>query len=466
MKAVLIAGTSSGVGKTCVSLGLMAALRQRGISVQPFKVGPDFIDPLFHQTVCCRASRNLDGWLMEKEAVLSSFRRASRDADFGVIEGVMGLYDGYDARSDAGSTGQIAKWLDVPVILVVDARSMARSAAALVKGFETFDPAVKIVGVIFNRVAGKRHLQWLTEAVEGHCGARCLGGVLREEELIIPERHLGLSTDFTGAAEAPWVAGLAGAVRRGVDLDRLTVMAAEVQVQEPSRKAGREREEGDAVRIGVARDEAFCFYYQDNLDLLEALGAELVPFSPLHDPGLPEGIDGLYLGGGYPEVHAKRLRANRTLLAEVREKSEAGFPIYAECGGMIFLAQGLHDPGGDFHPMARVFPFAVEMLSRRQALGYVTVTLAEDNLLGASGDVIRGHEFHYSRIANQGDAHLWCTTAVRKRAGEESRPEGYRVNNTLGSYVHLHFGAFPEAAAHLVGKMREQRGQELKIKEE
>ncbi|MEK6777126.1 MAG: cobyrinate a,c-diamide synthase [bacterium] len=455
MKRFVIAGVSSGAGKTMVSLGLMAAFREDGLSVQPFKTGPDFIDPLFHTKICGRSSRNLDGWLMGREAVLSSFQRASGGADICVVEGVMGLFDGYDSRSEAGSTAEIAKWLHAPVILVVDARSMARSAGALVRGFETFDPALNVAGVIFNRVGSERHLKWLTQAVEDHCGARCLGGLFLDADLTLPERHLGLSTDQVGRIDEAWIQRLARCVRQGIDLSGLLDLAEAGPLQPYSDPPGTPHV-GKGVRIGVAMDEAFCFYYEDNLDLLRDMGAELIFFSPLHDLHLPGNVDGLYLGGGYPEVYAEHLSQNQSLLMEVREAAESGLPIYAECGGMIFLSRGIYDTGGDLYPMAGVFPFETEMLTRRQALGYVTVTVEEENLLGVPGDVIRGHEFHYSRIREMGGA-VRCTTSVQKRAGEEKQPEGFMVKNTFGSYVHIHFGTQKNLAGSLVLRMKQAR---------
>ncbi|PIV84260.1 MAG: cobyrinate a,c-diamide synthase, partial [Nitrospirae bacterium CG17_big_fil_post_rev_8_21_14_2_50_50_9] len=318
MKRFVIAGVSSGAGKTTVSLGLMAAFMEDGLSVQPFKTGPDFIDPLFHTKICGRSSRNLDGWLMGREAVLSSFQRASLGADICVVEGVMGLFDGYDARSEAGSTAEIAKWLHAPVILTVDARSMARSAGALVRGFETFDSALNVAGVIFNRMGSERHMKWLTQAVEDHCGARCLGGLLPDADLTLPERHLGLSTDQVGRIDEAWIRRLALGVRQGMDLSGLLDLAEAGPLQPYSDPSGTPHV-GKGVRIGVAMDEAFCFYYEDNLDLLRDMGAELIFFSPLHDLRLPGNVDGLYLGGGYPEVYAEHLSQNQSLLMEVRE---------------------------------------------------------------------------------------------------------------------------------------------------
>jgi cobyrinic acid a,c-diamide synthase len=458
VKTIIIAGTSSGAGKTTVALGLMAAFRRRGLSVAPFKVGPDYIDPLFHKRVCGSASYNLDGWMMGKEAVLNSFSRAAKGHDIAIIEGVMGLFDGYDARSDAGSTAEIAKWLDASVILVVNARSMARSAAALVKGFELFDPGVRLDGVIFNGVGSDRHLKWLKDAVSVHCRTGLFGGFSRESAFSLPERHLGLSTERADRLDERWVLHLAEKIEKEIDLDTLYERAGQVNLPSDGEQVSL-KEKDLPVRIGVARDAAFCFYYEENLERLQSIGAELVPFSPMQDPHLPEGIDGLYLGGGYPEVHAEILSANKTLPASIREASRGGLPIYAECGGMIYLSKGLYDREGSFHPLVGVFPFETEMLERRQALGYVTVTVTEDNLLGSAGSMLRGHEFHYSRILGEIKG-MRRTTRIQKRSGEEVRPEGFQVEKTFGSYVHLHFAAFVEVAENLVREMRVRKRME------
>ncbi|NOY53743.1 MAG: cobyrinate a,c-diamide synthase [Deltaproteobacteria bacterium] len=450
MRTLIIAGTSSGAGKTTVALGLMTAFAKRGLTVAPFKAGPDYIDPLFHRRVCGRPSYNLDGWMMGKEAVLKTFGRVAAGADIAVIEGVMGLFDGYDAAGDAGSTAEIAKWLGAPVILVVNAGSMARSAAALVRGFETFDEELSVAGVIFNNTGGVRHKEWLFDAVCLNCRAEPIGALKRDGGLALPERHLGLTTDAAEALTDDWVGALAVRMEREVDLDRLMELAGESDSLPAPKTFVTEKR---SVRLGIARDKAFCFYYEENLDLLRSMGAELVPFSPIADGRLPEGIDGLYLGGGYPEAHAGALSANLSLLAEIRGAAEAGLPVYGECGGMIYLSSGLYDTEGNRYPMAGVFPFYVKMLERREALGYVTVRIREENLLGSVGAVFRGHEFHYSRTVDVPDD-LKMTVKITRRTGDKEISEGYQVNNVYGSYLHLHFGAFPRVAEHIVGVMR------------
>ncbi len=448
MKGLVIAGTHSGAGKTTLTLGLLAALRRRGLAVQPFKVGPDFIDPGHHSRAAGRPSYNLDGWMLPREENLRIFRRHADDADLAVVEGVMGLFDGYDGATEAGSTAQMAKWLGLPVILLVDARSMARSAAALVHGFATFDPDLTLAGVVFNRVGSATHLDYLRQALESvPGGVRCFGGLPRETELAIPERHLGLVTTEDHPLEGAYLEGLADLVERHLDLDGLLAALAPAPLEPiPAPSASP----ASVVRLGVARDQAFCFYYPDNLEWLENFGAEIVPFSPLADEDLPPDLHGLYLGGGYPELGAPQLSANQAMRRIIRERAAAGLPIYAECGGLMYLGQEISDLEGKRYPMAGVLPMSVRMLPRLKSLGYREVTLTGDGLLGPAGTRIRGHEFHYSEIVEPPPASLSRLYRLTPRRGGDPVPEGYSTNQVLASYVHLHFGSNPEAARHFV----------------
>ncbi|WP_331457178.1 cobyrinate a,c-diamide synthase [Desulfosarcina alkanivorans] len=450
-----MAGTHSGAGKTTITLGLMAALTARGHTVAPFKVGPDFIDPGHHSRVTGRASRNLDGWMLSQAYNLDLFARQAGGADIAVVEGVMGLFDGYDGRSEAGSTAQMAKWLDLPVVLVVGARAMARSAAALVQGFERFDRGVSYAGVLFNHLGSDRHLDYLKDAMDGHVHMPVLGGVLRDETIAIPERHLGLVTrddhDMTDADRIR----LAGLVERRLDLDALLEGLPEIDLQgRPSRPVPMGKPAG--VRIGVARDAAFCFYYPDNLELLAAAGAQLVYFSPLADNRLPEGLDGLYFGGGYPELHASDLADNRPLRQEIRQLSRKNMPIYGECGGFMYLCREMGDTHGDVFPMTGCLPFGTRMLDRLKALGYREIAQTQPSVLGPAGQIMRGHEFHYSTIAD-GAGGVSGVYRVTDRAGMETPAEGFAAGQTLGSYVHLHFGSCPPAARYFVDACRQWR---------
>jgi cobyrinic acid a,c-diamide synthase len=446
-KGIVIAATSSGSGKTTVALGLMAALVRRGLTVAPFKVGPDFIDPGHHGRITGRPSRNLDGWMLSRAYNAACFSRHTGDADIAVVEGVMGLFDGYDGKSEAGSTAQMAKWLGLPVLLVVDAGAMARSAAALVRGFERFDPDLGFAGVLFNKVGSDRHLDYLTEALAGHVAMPCLGGVTRDSAIAIPERHLGLVTDTDHPLTGDAADQLATLMESSLNLD--AVLDALPVIDVPSGGAPLDTDGKPAVRIGVARDNAFCFYYPDNLDLLRQYGAEPVAFSPISDPALPENVHGLYLGGGYPELFAEALSGNRSLCREIRNKSDAGMPIYGECGGFMYLCREIVDGGGKAHAMTGCFPFSTRMRSRRKALGYRDVTLSDDTPLGGRGRRLRGHEFHYSELESVPPS-FRRVYEVAARAGQPVATEGFLRGKTLGSYMHLHFGSCPEAARSYV----------------
>lgn len=435
-------------------MGLMAALARRGLKVAPFKVGPDFIDPGHHTRIVGRVSKNLDGWMLSKNYNLACFGQAAAEADVAVIEGVMGLFDGYDGKSEAGSTAQMAKWLGVPVVLLVDAASMARSAAAIVMGFEHFDRALTYAGVVFNNLGSKRHLQYLEDAVGQGIQMPCLGGVLRNQEIAIPERHLGLVTREDHPLNRKTIDELADIIEDSLELDKLMGALPDIDLPRPSGAADPGREK--SVRIAVARDNAFCFYYQDNLDLLEQHGADIVTFSPLTDDDLPQNIGGLYFGGGYPELFAGKLADNRKLRDHIRGESRAGMPIYAECGGFMYLCEELIDQNRKCYPMAGCFPFATKMFPRLKALGYREVTLTEDTPIGRKDMRIRGHEFHYSELTRQ-DTGIHTVYRISDRSGLDRPPGGYQINRTLGSYNHLHFGSQPAVAGHFVENCRKYR---------
>lgn len=431
----------------------MAALKRRGMKVAPFKVGPDFIDPGHHARVTGVSSRNLDGWMLPREYNLTCFQNGTRGADIAVVEGVMGLFDGFDGKSEAGSTAQMAKWLGLPVALIVGARSMARSAAAVVQGFENFDPDLSFCGVVFNHLGSPRHLAYLKEAMEDHVRMDCLGGLLRDEAIAIPERHLGLVTEDEHSLSPAAVAGLADRIENQINLDDLLDRLPDLDLdrQKVVPTAGSRSAPSPKVRIGVARDKAFCFYYPDNFDLLRSAGAEIVFFSPLEFPTLPPDLDGLYFGGGYPELFAETLSANTSLRREIRECSRNETPIYAECGGFMYLSSEIRDTENRVFPMCGCFPFTTAMSPRLKSLGYREVALTKETLLGPPGTRIRGHEFHYSEITDSPKTEDMETVyAVSDRLGVDAPAAGYRIHRTLGSYIHLHFGSRPQAAEHFV----------------
>jgi len=440
----------------------MAALTRRGYRVAPFKVGPDFIDPGHHSRITGMISRNLDGWMLSKDYNLESFERNAKKGDIAIIEGVMGLYDGYDGKSEAGSTAQMAKWLGLPVILVVDAKSMARSAAAVIMGFERFDPGLSFAGVIFNNLGSNRHLLYLIDAVGENIEIPCLGGLVIDEKIAIPERHLGLVTREDHCPGDETIDLLANVIEERIDLDLLLKNLPEINISDyigPLSSVVNKK----TVRIAVARDNAFCFYYQDNLELLEGQGAELAFFSPISGDDLPPNIDGIYIGGGYPELFGDKLAKNSKLRDRIKEKSDDGMPIYGECGGFMYLCEALLDQNGNRYPMAGCFPFTTAMFPRLKALGYREITLTRDTIIGNQGLTIRGHEFHYSEL-NKRAQEVKSAYRISDRLGLDKPPDGYLVNRTLGSYNHLHFGSQPEAAKHFVENcLTYQRQKEKRI---
>jgi len=413
-KAIIIAGTSSGCGKTSVALGLMKAFARKGLVVQGFKSGPDFIDPGLHRMATGLPSHNLDGWMLTAEENHRIFRRNHEGCDLSIIEGAMGLFDGIGAVSEEGSSAQLAKILGVPVMLVVNARGMARSAAALVKGYAEFDPELRLDSVLFNMTGSPAHGQILAQAMDGR-GIKVLGSLQRQADLPLPSRHLGLVTADDLDRREERLNALADWVERCIDLDALLEALPECCL--PSLSDGGVRM--PEIRIGYARDRAFCFYYEENLRMLRQAGAELVPFSPLHDTNLPPALKGLYLGGGYPELHAAELASNTAMRGKIRDFCQSGKPVYAECGGFMYLMKNLRTRDGREHPMAGVFDFSCHMENRHQALGYREISLTALSPLGASGEKARGHEFHYSQMAGSDPAAVQVTrptTATARRA--------------------------------------------------
>ncbi len=458
-KGFLIAAPQSGSGKSTVSLAIMAALSRRGLRVAPFKCGPDFIDPGYHRLVTGKPSINLDGWMCPEEFVQETFLLHSADSDLAVIEGVMGLFDGIGSSTSEGSSAQIAVITGAPVVLVVNARGMAASAAALVKGFAGFDPQVRLAGVIFNNVGSESHAELLRTAfAEALPEIAVLGCVPRDESLVIPSRHLGLVTAEDNPLSGGFIRGLADMAEGFLDLDQLAGLSFATASPIKCRQTPNEGtliNTGEAgVRIAVASDAAFCFVYQDNLRLLAEAGAEIVFFSPLYDNKLPADIHGIYLPGGYPELYASRLSANSSMTESIRAAVALNMPVYAECGGFIYLTEGLD--ASDSQPAADligVFPVRARMLPRRKALGYRQVELVTHSVVGAPGALFRGHEFHYSEINAMPENIEKCYRVSRK--GIDLEFEGYRIGNCFGSYIHLHFGSNREIAAAFVESCRQ-----------
>jgi len=439
---LIIAGVSSGVGKTTVAIGLMAAFRRRGLRVAPFKVGPDYLDPTWHAAACGRPSAPLDTWMLGGDGVRRSFQHGTESADLALIEGMMGLHDGAEAASDRGSTAEVAKILSAPVVLVLDGSALARSAGALALGYRQFDPEVPFAGVIANRLVGAGHVKFIRPGIELQAGLPLLGWLPSAPDAQIPERHLGLRSAGEQAPEL--VERLAELIEAHLDLDALWE-AARTAPELPQVPVRSSKPIGPRVRLGIAQDAAFSFYYPDNLSLLERAGAQLIPFSPISEPGLPAGIDGLYFGGGYPELHSSALAANTALHAEIRQAAYRGMPIYAECGGLMYLCESLRGTDGGVHPMVGLVPARCVMEPVLQAIGYREVLTRHPSLLGPAGTRVRGHEFHHSRL--DGDL---PEAALAFQVGERSI--GYASGNLLASYVHLHFGSNPAAAEQFVNQ--------------
>ncbi|CAG0998514.1 MAG: cobyrinic acid a,c-diamide synthase [Candidatus Methanoperedens nitroreducens] len=423
-KALLIAGTASGVGKTTVATGLMAALGKNH-KVQPFKVGPDFIDPGHHTQICGRPSRNLDSFMMGERGVLETFARASRGAEYCIIEGVMGLFDGLDA-TEIASSAHIAKILDVPVLLVINAHGVSRSIAAIVKGFSEFDRSVSIQGIILNNTGSDRHIKLIRDSLHG-AGIKIpvIGALPGNKELSIPSRHLGL---HMSGENHPKTSERANFIEQHINMDSVKIIAENFKPYDIDLKESNVRFD---VKIGIANDRAFCFYYQDTFDSLKISGAELIFFSPMSDR-LPD-VDGIYLGGGYPELFAKELEASGTR-HEIKKAAEDGMPIYGECGALLYLCNSLKTDKA--YKMAGVFGASSRMTGKLQGLGYTEAEAIMDSPIAKKGKLIRGHEFHYSITECDRDARL--VYRLRRGKGIIEGRDGLIEHNTMASYMHTH----------------------------
>lgn len=441
---IVVGATGSGAGKTSLVIALVRALVRRGLRVQTFKVGPDFLDPGHLALASGRPCYNLDGWMCGRDYVLDLFGRKTEDADIAVVEGVMGLFDGAAPEHSQGSTAEIARWLAAPVLLVADARGVARSLAATVKGFATLEPDLVLAGVIANRCGSRRHADWLAAALASAALPPLLGAIPRAGFPALPSRHLGLVTADSALLTPATLDAFAHGLEQHASLDDiLRIARGALPLAAPT---GASVPAPVRATIGIARDRAFHFYYPDNLEALEAQGVRWVPFSPLADPRLPDGLDAIYLGGGYPEEQAAELAANTAMREDLRRFAAAGGAVYAECGGLMYLAAGIETGDGRRYPMTGILPVWTRMLPSRKALGYVEVTFRTRTMWGQPGDKVRGHEFHYSEIIDA------CPPADWRMAYEVSHlrapaavPEGFQRGRILGSYVHLHCASRPAA---------------------
>lgn len=448
---IILAGTHSGVGKTTITIGIIGALAKRGISVQPYKIGPDYIDTGFHKCIAGRPSRNLDSYFLERDILLELFSRQAKKVSFSVIEGVMGLYDGLASNSEIGSTAHVAKILKAPVILIIDAGKIAASVSALVLGYKMFDPDINVAGCILNRIKNNSHYQILKESIEKKCRIKVLGYLPKDNSLFLAERHLGLKPAGEVIPTGIYTK-IRKAVERYIDIDAVFTIGNKASAlphfkpviftDKPARKD---------ISIAVAMDKSFHFYYQDNLDILEHFGARLCFFSPLKDKYLPLGVSGIYIGGGFPEIFAKELADNKTLLTELKMKSREGMPIYAECGGLMYLMRELCTKDKRVFPMAGIFPGRTQMGKGLRMFGYYDVETECDTILGKQAITFRGHVFHWSYVTGMPAD---TTSAFRLKKGKHFYRDGYLKGNTVATYLHLHFGSNISVAKNFVESCR------------
>jgi len=435
---VVIAAPHSGAGKTTVAVGLMSVFTSRGLRVQPFKVGPDFIDPSYHTRATGIYSKNLDTWLTSPETVRKIFIKSCRMSDLAIIEGVMGLFDGVSGSDDAASTAEISRILNAPIILVVDASRAAGSSAALVHGFKTFDQRLKVKGVILNHVKSQKHIDLTRQAIERGARVPVIGALPSAPGIVMPSRHLGLipAPERDGLAE--FLAELRRFINQYLDLDQFLEIARDTDDLESEEKEDTPESLGVKTRVGLACDEAFNFYYRDNIELLEANGAEVVPFSPIHDSSLPSNLHGMFLGGGFPEAYAKQLEENQLMRGSIKKAIEDEMPVYAECGGLMYLVQSTQDLEACPHRMIGILSGKAIMTRKLESLNYSVAHVIRKNILSDVGFTLRGHEFHYSKIEDV-PADAKFAYEMEKGRGISGQYDGWLQHNLLASYLHIHF---------------------------
>ncbi len=435
---LIIAATQSGSGKTTITVGLLAALKNRGLNVQPYKVGPDYIDTSWHELACGKISHNLDTWLVGTDKLKKIFVNTSSGADLSIVEGVMGLYDG--GRGGISSTAEISKLLNAPVVLIIDAKSMGTSAAAIALGFREFDKSVNLAGVILNRLGSDSHKKIIVDALNA-LGIKCFGALKRNDDFILPERHLGLVPTSENPADDV-LKKICAAVEEQVDVDALIDLA---KNSPPLESVTHAEKFSPSVKIAVAKDSAFNFYYGASLRELERCGAEIVTFSPLNDEHLPA-VDGLIIGGGFPEMFAAQLERNKNLRAEIFAAAQDGLPIFAECGGFMYLLRELVDFSGKSFSMCGVIDGSATMTKKLQTVGYVDAEILRDCVIGRIGEKIHAHEFHFSAAEISAEKIFHCT---RMRTGKKYFA-GAVVKNVVASYLHVHFAGCPNVAKNFV----------------
>jgi cobyrinic acid a,c-diamide synthase len=442
---VMVAAPQGRSGKTVVTTGLCALFRKAGITVGAFKKGPDYIDPSWLTAATGRACRNLDPFLMPWDVIRKSFQKAAAGLDLAVIEGNMGLYDSIEPHGE-GSSAHLARFLETPVVLVVNTARMTRSVAAMVKGYQYFEPGTPVAGVILNNISGTRHRRKLIDAVQEYCGIPVVGAIPRDAGISVDERHLGLVPFGESHAGTLIIEGIARAMEGHVDLGAILAMAGRVTTPGSAVDQHHTGQTGIPVRIGIILDRAFHFYYPENLEALEAAGAQLVFIDSLKDRALPS-LDGLYIGGGFPELYLEALHLNRQLMGSIASAIDEGLPVYAECAGLMYLCSAV-TTGKKTYGMAGVLPAHVEFSSRPQGHGYVEAEVALENPFYPAGTLLRGHEFHFSRL--HGAAGLPCALRMKRGQGIDGRRDGIVHKNLFASYTHIHALGTPQWAGSFV----------------
>lgn len=448
--ALVIAGERSGVGKTTVTLALLSSMSRKSRRVQSFKVGPDYIDPMFHFSVTGRPCRNLDPVLTSETYVQDCFARHVQGVDYTLIEGVMGLFDGASGRDDWASTAHVARLLQLPVLLVLDCSRLSGSVAAIAHGYKTFDPRIQLVGVVLNRVGSDRHLELLKDALEP-LQLPILGVLRRQDNITIPDRHLGLVPTAEMTQLDALIDRLAELGDSCFDWERLLPLL--TPPTPPGVRGGMSNLKSYSplptphsllpIQIAVARDRAFSFYYQDNLDILQQLGAQLVPWSPLTDATLPADVQGLYFGGGFPEAFAQQLAENISACDAVRNAILTKIPTYAECGGLMYLCEQIIDFDGQSWSMVGVLP-TTTVMGKRLTVGYRQATALQDSPMLPIGATVWGHEFHHSQLTATPEKPLFELRGYDQKGQGKAATEGWQVHQVHASYVHLHWGGHPE----------------------
>lgn len=444
---IILAGTGSAVGKTTISSGIMKALARK-YDVQPFKVGPDYIDPSYHTLATKNTSRNLDSFFMSPGQIRDSFNKAMKDHEIAIIEGVRGLYEGIDSINDIGSTASVAKALKAPVILIINSRSLVKSAAAIVLGFKNLDPEVNIAGVILNKVKNQVHYEKTKKSIEELTGVEVLGGIKRDNRIEVEQRHLGLVPAVERENSLKYIDIWAETIEESIDLERLVQIAKEAHKLKEETEPIYSVKNKEKVKIGVAFDEVFNFYYKENIESLEANNAKIEYFSPFKDENLPD-VDALYIGGGYPELFSKELSQNTEMLSQIKQFHNDERPIFAECGGLMYLMKSIHEDA-----QVNIYPYQAILTDKVQTLKYTIAEVQEDNIISKKGETFHGHEFHYSKVIIP-ELKNKLAFKITRGTGSYEKQDGFMEKNTLASYVHTHVAAMPDFASNFTRSAKE-----------